>query len=333
VDAEPPRIVFEVPAPCTDASRAEGLLRRALAPARAPGAWTVSMRVEHGNAHALRAEGEIADEAGAPVAHRTLTETTAECSGLARAVGVWASLVLDAEVQRGQAATKAGDASKATTAPAAATATAADPVADPLWPAPVETEPPPPEHDWFLHHDEKQERTVELGLAAFLMTGTAGGGAIGGPSPFIVVEAGRGVFLRPALAVGQSLSSLVSQDQLRVTWAAMRMDACLRLPGMYTQHRGIQLDGCAGTDLGFTHLDASTAQAAGVPTTAQTLPYLALGPSIGLRGELGSQLAVAVRGIMGINVLKESFLDGTGAAVDSPALSGRVELALSWGLR
>src|SRR5215467_4408302 len=103
LDAEPPRIVFEAPAPCGDASRAEALLRKALAPAKAPGAWTVSMRVEQGDGRALRAEGEIADENGAPVAHRALMETTTECSGLARAVGVWASLVLDAEVQRGPA--------------------------------------------------------------------------------------------------------------------------------------------------------------------------------------------------------------------------------------
>jgi hypothetical protein len=286
------------------------------------------MRVEHGGAHALRAEGEIADEKGAPVAHRTLTETTAECSGLARAVGVWASLVLDAEVQRAHEALEAT--TSAGPAPAAASV---EPIADPLWPPPVETETPPAEHDWFLHHEEKQSRTLELGLGGFLMTGTAGGGAIGGVTPFVVVEAGRGVFLRPALAFGQSLSALVSPDQVRVTWAVTRMDACLRLPGMYSQHRGIQLDGCAGTDLGFTHLDASTTQAAGAPATAQTLPYLALGPSIGLRGELASQLAVAVRGIMGVNILRESFLDGTGAAVDSPALSGRVELAFSWGLQ
>ncbi len=88
--AEPPRIVFETPVPCSEGDRAEVLFRRTLLPARAPGpGWVVTMRVDRTGAKGLRAQGEISDGAGAPVAHRTIAATASDCSGLARAVGVW----------------------------------------------------------------------------------------------------------------------------------------------------------------------------------------------------------------------------------------------------
>jgi len=77
---EPPRVVFEQPAPCGDAARAEELLRRALAPSVAPhGGWTVTMRV-HREGGSLHAEGELTDESEAPVAHRVLAKDTRDCS-------------------------------------------------------------------------------------------------------------------------------------------------------------------------------------------------------------------------------------------------------------
>src|ERR1700733_5565336 len=104
----PPKIVLEQPAPCSDGQKAAETLRRALAPSVAPrAAWTVSVRFERTGTH-LGAEGEISDELGAPVAHRAMKQDSWECSALARAVGVWASLVLDAEVERAAAPKAAG---------------------------------------------------------------------------------------------------------------------------------------------------------------------------------------------------------------------------------
>jgi hypothetical protein len=99
--AEPPRIVLETPEACADAPRLEGLLRGALARARAPGdAWSVDVKMERTDAHELRARAGITDASGAQVARRVLSNHAADCEGLARAVGVWASLVFEAELAR-----------------------------------------------------------------------------------------------------------------------------------------------------------------------------------------------------------------------------------------
>ena len=97
--AEPPQIVFATPAQCSDARRAEGLLEQALSRTPAPGAgWVVTMRVARMGAGVLHADGEITDERGAPVGRRVLQRKATDCSGLARAMGVWASLL--AQVRR-----------------------------------------------------------------------------------------------------------------------------------------------------------------------------------------------------------------------------------------
>ena len=53
-----------------------------------------------------------------------------------------------------------------------------------------------------------------------------------------------------------------------------------------SQHHGMQLDVCAGADVGMTHVQA---------VTGTDMPYLAVGPSIDLRGELGGSLAALLR--------------------------------------
>ena len=257
--SEPPRIVVESHASCASAERAEELLHDALGAARAPGhAWTVTMRVQPAADHALRAQGAITDELGMLVADRVLSVPAGDCHGLARAVGVWASLVLEQELARRRTfaptatpaspTVAAAPAAKAAPAPAPTSpvATVADSQStDSLWPAPAPVEKPPPEGEWYLHHDDA--RTLEIGVAGFLMSG-AGAGAMAGASPYIIVEAGRGVFLRPSFAVGQSLTALNSPPVLNALWVTGRFDTCLRLPGLYTQNRGIQLDLCGGAD-------------------------------------------------------------------------------------
>jgi hypothetical protein len=70
---------------------------------------------------------------------------------------------------------------------------------------------------------------------------------------------------------------------------------------------------------------------------ARTIPFLALGPGIGLRGDLASELAVEVRGVFGLNLIRESFTDpnagSSGTYVDPPLFGGRAELGISWRWR
>ena len=361
--AEPPRIVFERPAPCRESDGPADLLKRALAPTLAPGhGWTVSMRVDRAGRTSLRAEGEITRDEGVVVARRTLSGANADCGALARAVGVWAALVLDAEMQRASAASsptlaaasassnpigaatsmEAGTVDRSESAAAAALGhgdKAGDTGGDALpasaeggptstsgehaapWPAPAVAEAPSPEHDGVLRHDEA--RVLELGAGMFLMTGT-GGGAVAGPTAFVMIEAGHGVFLRPALAFGESLTSLPPADVNAARWLDARFDTCLRLPGLYTRHHGMQLDLCGGTDLGATTIEAGS---------GTTLPYVNLGPSLDMRGELGSRLSAVLRVVAGINLLRDSFVDLSGAREAPPIAAGRLELAFSWDVR
>lgn len=332
MDAEPPRIVFETPSPCRDADRAEKVLHDALSSSRAPGAsWVVTMRVERDAQKHLKATGRIEDGDGVSVADRSLDGEGPDCAGLAKAVGVWASLVLDARVQAAAAlsppASTAATGSPSDTPPAPpsppTTAVAPATSATAGWPAPAQPEPKTPEHDWYLHHEAGQGRTFELGAGTFLATG-AGGGAVAGPTIFAVIESGRGIFLRPSLLFGGSLTSLPPADVNSTLWGAARMDACLRLPGLYTRHRGMQLDLCAGTDVGVTSVEG---------TVTTTLPYWALGPSIDLRGELASRLSAVLRMVAGIEVLRDQFVDANGGHEDQALVTGRIELALSWDIQ
>jgi hypothetical protein len=315
---EPPQIVFELPAPCGDAARAEQAFRAALAPSVAPGhAWKVTMRVAREKGE-LRAAGEITDGAGAPVAHRTIDRQAGhaggECAGLGRAIGVWASLVLDAEVQR------AIEEAPLPAPPAPAHPSAPEPEAPPTEPPP---EKPSPESEFFLAHS-KEERDLEVGAASLAMSGT-GTGMIAGGTIFEISEVGGGWFLRPSLGLGRSVTQIVAGDPgAYATFGAGRFDACKRIPGNYLDQRGLQLDICLGPEVGFLHFDPTAGLA------AQTLPLLALGPSINFRGELGNALSVLVRGVADVNFLATTTADGL---VSEALLIARAEVGLSWRLR
>ncbi len=313
---EPPQIVFEQPSPCGDEARAEEAFRAALAPSVAPtGEWTVTMRVTRDKNGTLHAIGEITDDADAPVAHRTIERRGVECASLARAVGVWASLVLDEEVQRA-----------IEQAPVPAPPPPAPPPVVKGWPEPAPPpEKPAPDAQLFLAHPEKEDRDVEIGISSWVMGGTSTG-MIAGGSLFVVSEAGGGWFLRPSLEVGGTISPPTATGTL----GAGRFDACKRIPGNYLDQRGLQLDICAGPELGFLYVTDMTSGAA-----AQTLPLLGIGPRIDFRGELGSALSVVVRGVADLT-LPVSTSDGTATA--RPALyeshvMARAVVGLSWRLR
>jgi hypothetical protein len=285
--------------------------------------WVVNVRLEGAGTRIITAESEITDDDGMSVAHRSLSGS--DCDGLARAVGIWASLVLETEMRH---QSRHSDPSP----PPQSAEPDATPAA-PWPPAPVpQPSPEPaggvPTQDWYVHHGEK--RNLEIGLGGFLMTGA--GAAVAGPSPFIVVEGGNGVFLRPAVLVGQSVASLAQNYDSRATVAATRFDTCLRIPGLYNDHRGMQLDTCAGADLGFV-LDGSRSGTRGAAGKSVTVPNASIGPSMELRGEMGSALSATVRGVTGVNLFQQTYTDASGIQVQPMAWIGRVEVALSWGLR
>jgi hypothetical protein len=188
-----------------------------------------------------------------------------------------------------------------------------------------------PEADWYLHHDETPTR--ELGVAAFLMTGT-GATAVAGIAPYVVFEVGKGIFLRPALMVGESIAVVVSpSSDVRSTWTAGRLDACLRLPGLYTNRRGMQLDLCGGAEAGLSYFAAGSASVSAAPPNGVTMPYVNVGPSVDLRAEFGWNLSAALRGMTGYNIIQEGYEDGDHQWAPTPPFAGRIELAMSWRLR
>jgi hypothetical protein len=273
----------------------------------------------------LRAAGEIMDGAGAAVAHRTIERQAGhaggECAGLGRAIGVWASLVLDAEVQR---AIENAPLPAPPPAPAPAPAPAAAPQAPPAPPGAPPPESPNPEAELFLAHP-KEDRDLELGAASIAMSGT-GNGMIAGGTIFEVSEVGGGWFLRPSVSLGRSVTQIVpGEANAYATLGAGRFDACKRIPGNYLDQRGLQLDLCVGPEVGFLHFDPTSYGFA-----PATLPLLALGPSVNFRGELGSALSVLVRGVADVNFLATTTADGQ---ISEAVLIARAEVGLSWRLR
>jgi hypothetical protein len=322
LDAQPPAIVWEGRAVCAHSDHSESLFRRGLSSSMAPGAmWVVNVHLEINRRRTVTAESEITDDDGMTVAHRTLVG--ADCDGLARAAGVWASLVLDSELAHAAAGVEAKEEPPTQTEP--------DAHPEAPWPAPALREEPPAEADVFYEHPESR-RDFEAGGAVFLMTGT-GGAAVGGASPFLTIESGHGIYLRPSLIFGQSLTSLSPSVDSRANVAAGRLDACVRMPGLYTQHRGIQLDACLGSDVGALVIGGTGKGNSGAPANDFATFYASVGPSLELRGELGSSLSATLRGLLGENFFNKGFDDGTGAYVAPMPYTGRVELAFSWGLR
>jgi hypothetical protein len=163
------------------------------------------------------------------------------------------------------------------------------------------------------------ERTLELGAGAFLMGG-AGSGVLSGPALFGVFEVGRGWFLRPGLFVGRTLEG-TSSAPVGPMGADIADNATLV---------AARFDVCGGGELGFQLFDSVAGEAGASNASLGPLAYLALGPSLSLRGELGNGLAVILRGVLNFNVLYKE--DDRGAISQSPFV-GRGELGLSWQLR
>jgi hypothetical protein len=143
-------------------------------------------------------------------------------------------------------------------------------------------------------------------------------------SPFLVAEMGQDILLRPSLAFGQATGTA-----LRSSWGIARVDTCLRIAGLYSTGNGIQLDLCGGIEAGASYVSSGTQS--GAPSSGQTLPYLALGPSVDLRAELGTA-AVTLRGVVGYDLTGEGYTDASGTQLYAPPVPVRLEVGFSWDL-
>lgn len=252
----------------------------------------------------------IVDDAGTIVAQRTLTDRSARaCLPLARAVGAWASLVVDAEMNRAtdddghagrRAAVAPGPSSPSSALPDASLAgregsirdSAAEPTATP------------------------QRRSIELGTMVYLRNGLMTTGGVAGLSPFVTVELMPGWVLRPALFFGRSterISGATGEDNAMLSHLGARTDICRRIPGNYIERRGVEADLCAGAEASIVTPNIG----------ANTRPgRMGFGPSINMRGELGAGVALEVRGLLGANVLQY-------AGDQTPLIFASAELGVS----
>ncbi len=280
--------------------------------------WSLHARFDRSHGH-VTVSGTVVGPDGGAVARRDLATDRAECAAAATGLGVWASLVFDATESR------EFDRAAALALPPPPPAPAEPPPSHGPTPNTPDTlgDARPPDADLFLRH-RAGERTVEIGLDGFVMAGT-GGGAVVGPSIYGIFESGRGLFLRPALLGGHSIGGLSRLDAPG-TFFGSRLDACGRVPGMYREHIGLQLDLCLGADVGFSRLDAGVAQ-------SSTVPFVAIGPSLGFRGELGSRLSAVIRGVADVSLVSDRVMLASGAPMSTSTLVVRGEAGLSWSLR
>ena len=345
VEALAVEAAIEVRADCSDLDRARAALSEALVAASAPahggsrlrGAratspslahWTVTMTVSSSSSSRAGAvegvatakpvgksvEAVIVDDAGTIVAQRTLIDRSARtCVPLARAVGAWASLVLDAELVRA----KDDDGSEPTPSPPAASSARgpASTTASPLELAsgrPARDIGSSPEGEPFA----RVPRSLELGTMVYLRNGVLASGAVSGLSPFVAIEFANAWIVRPSLAIGRSTQGTPTV----INHVGGRADVCRRIPGNYIERRGVEADLCGGMEGGVV-----TTQT-GPSARGANAGRLGVGPSATLRGELGWGVALELRGLAGANLLLSSLLSDDG---QPPLLFAAAELGVS----
>jgi len=340
VDALAVEVVLESQADCADLERARAALSEALGAARAPahggarlrgsrptsppssapGAhWTMTMTVAAAAASSATrpsasksADAVIVDDAGTIVAQRTLTDRNLRsCLPLARAVGAWATLVLDAEMVR------AKDDDGALTTPAIEEDSAKD----------VETR-----RSLRLVHTHPDldstavgeggdrpspKRSLEVGAMVYVRDGVLATGGMAGVSPFVAIELANAWVIRPSGAFGRSTAGSVAMSHV-----GGRADLCRRIPGNYTERRGIEADLCAGFEAGVLTSQATET------TRGDSVARAGFGPAATLRGELAGGVALEVRGLVGANFIQSALL-GQGAP---PLVFAAAELGVSMRL-
>ncbi len=315
----PPAVVVDAHDVCENLEQAQESLRRALGASAAPEAgWRLRVFDERRGTH-IFVTANLDDAEGNAVAHRMIDATTSDrCDGVISALGVWAGLVLDAEVAKAKAHPKPPTTNKTSPSASAKVTPTEDPLDTPDGKAAPLIQ-PAGEVNPDAGAPQPHKSALEAGASATLENSplTTESSALVGGAAFMLIEIVRSFFLRPTLIGAASLSSSPAY------YVGGRMDACLRVPGNYVEHRGLLLDLCAGTELAaFNH---SLPNVGGAPATTTTDAIFSLGPTIGLRGDLASNLSVEVRGLAGFNVAH------TGDTTE--LLSLRAEVGLTWRLR
>jgi hypothetical protein len=336
VEAVAVEAVIEERADCADLDRARAALSEALVAASAParggsrprGArstspsslahWSLTMNVvtlevsRSARPAGKSVEAVIVDDAGTIVAQRTLTDRSARtCVPLARAVGAWASLVLDAEMLRA----KDDDGSQPSLASSSAvTSGAASGSGFELasW-RPVRDMTSPPD---TVEPSARSPRAFEVGTMVYLRNGVMASGGVSGISPFVAFEFANAWVVRPSLAVGRSTQGTPTV----INHVGGRADLCRRIPGNYIERRGVEADLCAGLEGGVV-----TTQT-GPSARGANAARFGLGPSATLRGELGWGVALEARGLLGANLLLSPLLADDG---QPPLLFAAAELGVS----
>lgn len=307
-----PAIVIEPERACAAPNVAEAWVRESMRGTRSPrGEWT--LRISFSSPSRIAAVLE--DEERRPVAHRDLFSRTArECEGTMHAAGVWASLVLDAELLREHEIERAPGSS----APAASAAPEPVPGPSSLGGAIREVPSSPPSSP------VADSRHVELGL------GTSLGSGLGAPAPVLAGVVGFVFFdVWKALSMRASLSFATAIDEPSSDRETLRLDACARTAGHYRQDQGLQLDLCAGPETG-------TFRVLGNDQKMHVRPLFGIGPSAGLRGDLGRSFGVEIRGVAAYELVRgaESSDAALGPAGASLApLSARAELTITLGVQ
>lgn len=308
VDLVAVEAVLDARSECSDRERAGAVLAAALAAARAParaangpnGArWTAAVHVVATSPQTRAASARITDDAGTLVAERTVTDRTrGSCLALAQAVGAWAELVLDDEVAR----TKAPPAAPAPAPSALPSVSSAG------------SEVSAADADLVAGPEQPSVPTREVGTMLFLRNGAATNGGIFGVSPFVTVGVTPHWLLRPSGLFGTS-TSRVPPDQSQsenVTLVGGRLDLCRRLHGNYIDRRALEVDLCAGGDVGY------------VWSSFQSAVRASAGPSAIVRGQIGSNVALEIRGMAGANLVRAGLGPDAPPYVIAAELGGSV---------
>ncbi len=265
----------------------------------------------------LTVQAVITDEDDDEVSRRTLERETEDCGALARAVGVWAALVLDAEVER-----------------ARSPVVGVEPPPEAPPPRPPHRPPPPPPHVWAS--SELHRNRIDGGATAFVAWGT-GSNIAGGPSLFGRFETVPGLFVRPAFSLGRTLDGTTPAGPVHATWGTARLDACGIVPRGWLRQRRFEAELCIGPEIGILQFDSANVPlpptAAPAVVSGHSYPLFAVGPSVDVSWRLAGPLSALVRAVGELDILRDSLSEpGIGARTASTFL-GRLEAGLSLHLR
>jgi hypothetical protein len=159
-----------------------------------------------------------------------------------------------------------------------------------------------------------------MGATTFLLAGVGTAGVIG-VSAFLVDPLSSDVVLRVALAAGQPFVG-----SLPTTWLGARLDTCYVATGNYAAGQGLSFGVCGGADVGVTLFGEDDGR------PAQTLPFVALGPSVEIGSEIGETFTLLLRAGVGLSIAQDTFVDGAGDRIAPSPGTERAELGLSWKL-